>query len=181
MQRIEQTYFIAAPPERVWAALTEPGLMARWSGQPAEYDARLGGRYRLWTDYVSGEVVEYEPPRRLAQTWLPSDWTIGNSVVSFTLRPIAGGTELVLVHENVQPEDYEGTQEGWNQFYIGALKNMVEAEAKKKPRARRAPAKNRQKRQGKAGTGAKPARRAPARKTPAATRKRAPTSTRKRK
>jgi uncharacterized protein YndB with AHSA1/START domain len=137
--RIEQTYQIRATPTRVWAALTDPTLMAKWSGQPAAYDGRKGGRYRLWTDYVAGRVVIWEPPRRLAQTWKPVDWTIENSVVTFVLKPARGGTQLNLIHENVQPEDYDGTTSGWNDFYIGPLKTMLEAETQKHKAVRQAP------------------------------------------
>lgn len=133
MLRIEQTYRIKASPERVWAALTDPALQAKWSGQPARYDARVGGAYTLFGDYVSGQVVECDPPKRLAQTWKPDDWTIPDSVVSFTLTKVRGGTQLDLVHENVQPEDYDGTAKGWDEFYIGAIKSMLES-AKPKPK-----------------------------------------------
>lgn len=126
MLEIEQRYFIKASPEEVWAALTDPALQAKWTGQPAQYEARVGGAYQLFDDYVTGEIVEADAPNRLAQTWKPNDWTIENSVVAFTLRAVRGGTEVDLVHENVQPEDYEGTAEGWNQFYIGAIKSMLE-------------------------------------------------------
>lgn len=133
MLRIEQTYRIKASPEGVWAALTEPALQAKWSGQPAKYDARVGGAYTLFDDYVSGQVVECDPPKRLSQTWKPDDWTIADSVVTFTLTRVRGGTQLDLVHENVQPEDYDGTSKGWDDFYIGAIKSMLEAE-KPKPK-----------------------------------------------
>lgn len=133
--QIEQIYQIKASPERVWAALTDPTLQMKWTGAHAEYDARVGGTYTLWDDYVTGEIVECVPPKKLAQTWQPNDWTIENSVVSFTLKKTRGGTQLELVHENVQPEDYVGTREGWNQFYIGAIKSMLEAEnLKPKPK-----------------------------------------------
>lgn len=134
MRRIEQTHIIHVSPERVWAALTDPALQAQWTGESAEYEARVGGRYKLWGDYVAGIVVECDPPHKLAQTWKPSDWTIDNSVVSFTLRKTRVGTQLDLAHENVQPEDYEGTSQGWNDFYIGAIKKLLEAEKPKRKR-----------------------------------------------
>jgi uncharacterized protein YndB with AHSA1/START domain len=131
MLRIEQTYNIKATPERVWAALTDPKLQAKWSGDSAEYDARVGGTYILFGDYVTGEIIEYDPPNKLAQTWKPSDWTIDDSVVTFTLTKSRGGTQLDLVHENVQPEDYDGTAQGWDEYYIGAIQKMLESEKRK--------------------------------------------------
>lgn len=135
--RIAQTYIIQASPERVWAALTEPALQKKWTGAHAEYDARVGGTYKLWDDYVSGAIVECVAPKKLAQTWKPADWTIENSVVTFTLKKIRGGTQLDLVHENVQPEDYDSTRDGWKNFYVGAIKKSVEGE-KRETRTRTA-------------------------------------------
>ena len=158
MLRIEKTYRIKASPERVWAALTDATLQAKWTGAGARFDARAGGKYQLWDDYVSGEIVEFVPPKRLKQTWIPNNWAIQNSAVTFTLTKIRGGTQVDLLHENVQPEDYEGTANGWDEVYVGAIKAMLEAEnPKPKPKqvrkatrakkaaakAKRAPAKKR--------------------------------------
>lgn len=135
MSRIQQTYHIKASPERVWAALTDATLMTKWSGTRAEYDARVGGAYALWDDYVRGEILTCDPPKKLAQTWQPNNWAIQDSVVTFTLKKTRGGTRVDLVHENVQPEDYNGTANGWDEFYIGALKAMLESEnPKPKPK-----------------------------------------------
>jgi uncharacterized protein YndB with AHSA1/START domain len=128
MLRIEQTYLIDASPEEVWEALTNPELMAQWSGQRAEYAANVGSPYKLFDDYVVGEIVEADAPSRLTQTWKPNDWTVEDSIVSFTLTPVEGGTRVDLVHENVDPGDYEGTNKGWDEFYVGALKKMLEAD-----------------------------------------------------
>ena len=135
MLRIQQTFSIKASPERVWAALTDAALMTKWTGTRAEYDARVGGAYALWDDYVRGEILVCEPPKKLSQTWQPNNWAIQDSVVTFTLTKTRGGTRLDLGHENVQPEDYDGTANGWDEFYIGALKAMLEAEnPKPKPK-----------------------------------------------
>src|SRR5262245_17929360 len=131
MKNIKQTYTIKVPPERVWAALTESALQAKWTGSPAMYDARIGGTYNLWDNYVTGEIIEYDPPKKLVQTWKPADWTIEDSVVTFKLKTVRGGTQIELVHKNVQPEDYAGTSAGWKTFYIGAIKKMLESEKPK--------------------------------------------------
>ena len=72
-----------APPERIFAAWTDPALLRRWwAAEPdwttpeATTDVRVGGRYRLsmqGTDgivrTVVGEYLEVDPPRRLVYTW----------------------------------------------------------------------------------------------------------------
>jgi len=77
---------IAAPPERVFQALTDKADLVRWftdENTPVhhwEMDARLGGRYHYYTDEGTamvnkvrafechGEIVEFDPPRVLAYT-----------------------------------------------------------------------------------------------------------------
>ena len=71
-----------APPERVFAAFTEKGLMQAWYGPEAmtvphcEVDARVGGKYRVEmhspagsVHIVTGEFREIHPPERLVYTW----------------------------------------------------------------------------------------------------------------
>lgn len=80
--------FIAAPPERVFEAITDPAQMPRWWGQRDLYritesktDLRPGGKWSsvgVGSDGkpfdVGGEYLEVAPPRRLVHTWIAS-WT----------------------------------------------------------------------------------------------------------
>jgi uncharacterized protein YndB with AHSA1/START domain len=78
--------FIAAPPERVFQAITDPAQMPQWWGQQGLYritewknDLRPGGK---WSSVgisadgksfrVDGEYLEVDPPRRLVHTWIAS-------------------------------------------------------------------------------------------------------------
>jgi len=106
---------IDAPPARVFAAWTEPRLIARW-WQPvpvgdgdavrAEIDLRIGGRYRIVIrgadgeeHDVGGEYVEIERDRRLVFTWAWRSTPSRISRVSVTLAPEGDGTRLTLTHE----------------------------------------------------------------------------------
>jgi uncharacterized protein YndB with AHSA1/START domain len=74
---------IAAPPQRVFAALTDPAQNQEWGRSEAfqitlwEMDPRVGGAWRFVSlesgknrEYVHhGEVLEFDPPRVLAYTW----------------------------------------------------------------------------------------------------------------
>ena len=78
--------FIAAPPDRVFQALTDPAQMSQWWGQKGMYrvtvntsDLRPGGK---WSSAgvsadgkpfsVDGEYLEIDRPRLLVYTWNPS-------------------------------------------------------------------------------------------------------------
>lgn len=143
MDRIEQTYLIDASPEQVWQALTDQGMISEWSGAPAVFTAEPGTQYSLWNGDIGGRIVEVVPQERLVQTWKPTSWTVDDSIVTFTLSPSDGGTRVDLIHENVDETDYEGTNEGWDIYYLGVIKKMLEAPkpAPKKTAAKKAPAK----------------------------------------
>ena len=126
MDRIEQTYLIAAPLEDVWTALTDPALIKKWSGANAKYVAQPNVEYSLWDGSIAGTILEVEPHKRLHKTWKPENWTRTDSVVTFLLSPARGGTRIDLVHENVEESDFEGTSEGWNVYYLGAIQRMLE-------------------------------------------------------
>jgi uncharacterized protein YndB with AHSA1/START domain len=144
MSIIKQTYMIAAPPEDVWRALTDPRIIQEWSGAAAEFPLQVGAAYSLWDGSIGGEILEVVPGERLVQTWKPVDWTRQDSFVRFILVPEEGTTRVDLVHENVEEADYEGTDEGWDIYYLGAIKRLLEAPAPKKraaPKKKTAPKK----------------------------------------
>jgi uncharacterized protein YndB with AHSA1/START domain len=93
-----------APPEDVWDACTDPERVPRWF-LPLSGDLRLGGRFQLEGN-AGGEILECEPPRRLAVTWEFGDQT---SLLTVELAPTAGSTtELVLRHA-VPDDDHWAT------------------------------------------------------------------------
>lgn len=126
---------IAAPPDRVFRALTNSSELGRWFTNPEcpvkfwKMDARLGGQYSYTTQKGSivvnnvnqfechGEIVEYDPPRLLAYTWLGNwhDDVSRQTVVRWELAATSGGTHVKVTHSGlgnlpVARKDYSG---GW--------------------------------------------------------------------
>lgn len=67
--------YIAASPERVWQALTDPAFTRQFFfGFAVDVEPKAGGSFRmLYPDgrtHIRGEVVEWSPPQRFACTWL---------------------------------------------------------------------------------------------------------------
>ena len=100
----------SAPPQDVWAALTEPDRIARWF-LPVSGDLRLGGRYQLEGN-AGGTVETCDPPRAFSVTW---EYDGEVSWVAVTLTSEAGATVLELRH--TAPV----TPERWAQFGPGAV------------------------------------------------------------
>jgi uncharacterized protein YndB with AHSA1/START domain/uncharacterized protein YciI len=117
---------IAAPPDRVWKAITED--VAKWWGSDEMYrttkhtvDLRRGGGFRsegVGADghafHVSGEILELEPPHRYVTTWQPSWSTEPASRVTYLLEPIATGTRVTVEHSGfTSAESCESHGSGW--------------------------------------------------------------------
>lgn len=119
--RIER--LIPASIEDVFAAWTDPKIMAQWlspTGEAeVEADVRVSGTFRLamigegmGVDH-EGEYVAIEPPRLVSFTWR-SPYTGGNfSTVTITLEPDGRATRLVLVHERLPDQTVESHRGGW--------------------------------------------------------------------
>src|SRR5579859_7475394 len=109
---------IEAPPELVFAYLTEPERMVAWMGERADLNPVKGGRFAVdirGTPF-RGEYLEVEPPHRLVVSWGlagSEQFPPGASQVEFVLSPTNSGTSLTLIHRNL-PESHARTHGlGW--------------------------------------------------------------------
>jgi uncharacterized protein YndB with AHSA1/START domain len=101
---------IAAPPERVFRALTSDEIV-KWWGSDRTY--RVTG----WTSdlRVGGEYLEIDPPRKLIQTWV-YDWGDRHvTKLTYRLQPTSEGTKVTTRHEGFkdQPESCSSHADGW--------------------------------------------------------------------
>ena len=133
---ITRSIDIQAPVARVWAALTEPQLIAQWFGDEAELDATAGGTGEFgWSTHSIGPyrvLVEHvDEPKTLVYRWAREsgvDPVPGNStVVRFDLAEIAGGTRLTVLETGFEelPEPraaFESNSQGW----VAELADLVE-------------------------------------------------------
>lgn len=108
-QPITREVTVAAAPDVVWNALTEPGELAAWFGAEAEIDLRVGGAIRFrWPDGTErrGLVVDVDPPRRLAFRWRELRMSTSGlavadaTVVAFTLETEDDGTRVTVTESS---------------------------------------------------------------------------------
>jgi len=114
--RIDQ--LVPHPPARLWAALTDPELHAKWW---AAGDVRpvVGHRFTLdmgsWGQQPC-EVLAVEPERLLSCSFAPGTL---DSTVTWRLEPEGEGTRLFLEHAGFDLESplgrqaFEGMGRGW--------------------------------------------------------------------
>ncbi len=140
---------IAAPPARVFAALTDVQQLKQWWISSIceevvwKMDARDGGEWSFSTSPASktinavnqfkcrGKILEFQPPHRLVYSWVANwnDKPDAVTIVKWELTPTPGGTRLKVTHsglaeQKVAREDYRG---GWP----GVLENLKKFVEKK--------------------------------------------------
>jgi uncharacterized protein YndB with AHSA1/START domain len=98
--KLEFDVFYPHPPERVWAALTEPQALSSWL-LPTDFRPVVGERFQFEDPgrgaRVEGRVLEAEFAKLLRFSW--DDGEAGSlSVVTWTLEPKEGGTRVRLEH-----------------------------------------------------------------------------------
>jgi uncharacterized protein YndB with AHSA1/START domain len=126
--------YIESSPERVWEALTDPDLTARYWGHSNVSDWRPGSPWEhRRTDGsgiadVAGTVLESAPPRRLTMTFdAPGDVPAeGPSTVTFDIEPYHEIVRLTVTHENLAGGDaLEAVSAGWPAVCAN-LKSLLE-------------------------------------------------------
>jgi uncharacterized protein YndB with AHSA1/START domain len=131
---LEITRVFDAPPELVFDAWMVREQWQSWIG-PEGIDCevpllepRVGGRYQVIMRLTDGRVVpvvgafrEIDRPKRIVFTW-KSENNEGDTLITLTLRDLAGKTELTLRHEGLRTvENRDSHGKGWN----SALNKLV--------------------------------------------------------
>lgn len=117
---------IAAEAEDVFAALTNPFQIGLWSGYPADMKAENGYVFSLWEGDITGVNIEVVPNRLLRQEWFFGERE-ERSVVTLELRRKEGKTRVLLHHARIPEEVYDEITGGWKEYYLGAIKDMLES------------------------------------------------------
>jgi len=128
MKRIKQVYKINAPVEKVWNALVNPKSIEKWGAGPAKMRAEEGFEFKLWGGEIFGKNLSVVPNEKLVQEWFSEDWK-KPSLVTFTLREADGETIVELTHKDIPDEEFKDIEQGWKDYYMLPLKELVEKES----------------------------------------------------
>ena len=127
--------YIKTTPERLWEAITDPELRARYTfGVQINSDWTEGSTYTSSVpgvvDIASGENVEVDPPRRLVQTmdalWSDDVKAEGTSRVTWEITPVGDDSvALTVTHDQLREDAHSEIYGGWPQILSG-LKTLLE-------------------------------------------------------
>jgi uncharacterized protein YndB with AHSA1/START domain len=127
--------FIKTTPERLWEAITDPQMRAKYSfGVETRSDWTPGSEYKASVpgviDIAAGENLEVDPPRRLVQSfnalWSDEVKGEGTSKVTWEIEPVGDDScRLTVVHSDLRKGGNPELYGGWPQILSG-LKTLLE-------------------------------------------------------
>ncbi|MGH8995887.1 MAG: ArsR/SmtB family transcription factor [Acidimicrobiales bacterium] len=135
MEKVYEIY-IATTPERLWEAITDPDIRAKYNfGALINSDWTPGSRYEMThpgaTLLGEGEVLEADPPHRLVHTmtamWSDEVKSEGASRVTWEIEAISPDScRLTLVHDQLRDGANAQLYGGWPMILSG-LKTWLES------------------------------------------------------
>jgi len=134
MEKVFEIY-IKTTPERLWEAITDPELRAKYSfGVGVSSDWTPGSRYEAvhagaGVAISEGENLEVEPPRRLVQSftalWSDDVKSEGTSRVTWEIEPVGDSCRLIVTHDQLREGANDELYGGWPMILSG-LKTLLE-------------------------------------------------------
>ena len=128
---------IAATPEWLFAAWTEPEALRQWWGPDGvtcidpQVDLRVGGRYRIGNRFPDGSVLwivgefeSVEPPHRLVFTWRLEGSSESAERVTVRFEERGTGTEVTVTHALIGTEALRDQhRHGWEGCLAGLARH----------------------------------------------------------
>ena len=126
--------YIKTTPERLWEAITDPEMRAKYSfGVRTDSDWTPGSGYRSSVpgviDIAEGENLEVDPPRRLVQSftalWSDEVKAEGTSRVTWEIEQVDDSCQLTVTHDQLRDGAHSELYGGWPMILSG-LKTLLE-------------------------------------------------------
>lgn len=129
--------YIAATPEKVWQGLTDPTFTRKFFGGLAvDVEPKAGGAFRMLRPdgavHVSGEVVEWLPPRRFSCTWLvesvPGFTELPACLVTYDIEQAGEAVRLTMTESHswdIPDAILSGGRQGWPAI-LSSFKSLLE-------------------------------------------------------
>lgn len=124
---------VAATPEAAWAALTDPATVRRYYFDTSPRTTwEIGGPIDFVDDegetQLTGVVLAFEPPRRLAHTFIATWYGEHDDQGSlhWEIEPTDAGARITLVHRGARAATREGaeTLDG-SRYLIEAVRDLL--------------------------------------------------------
>jgi uncharacterized protein YndB with AHSA1/START domain len=126
--------FIRTTPKKLWTAITKPEFTRQyWAGVENVSDWKKGSKWEhiggsekreVW---ITGKVLECNPPKRLVLSWADPDNLADKSRVTFEIEPTGDMVCLKVTHDNLTAGSkmLKGVSWGWPRV-LSSMKSFLE-------------------------------------------------------
>jgi uncharacterized protein YndB with AHSA1/START domain len=135
MEKVFEIY-IRTTPERLWEAITDPDIRAKYHfGSRVESEWTGGSPFQMVhpgaaEPLVEGENIEVDPPRKLVQSmralWGPEVIAEGTSRVTWEIEKVEDSCRLTVTHDQLRDGANDQLYGGWPMILSG-LKTWLES------------------------------------------------------
>lgn len=126
MKDFKKYFIIPAPPEEVYAALTNPVSIRLWTGDHAEMSTEPESEFSLWGGSIVGKNLEFEKDFKIVQQWYFGEENAEPSIVTMKLHPHKHGTSLEVKHVNIPDDAFADIADGWENTYMAELEEFFD-------------------------------------------------------
>ena len=127
--------YIKTTPERLWEAITDPEMRAKYSfGIETNSDWKQGSSYKSanpggTVEIAEGENLEVDPPHRLVQSfnalWSEDVKREGTSRITWEIEQVGDSCRLTVTHDQLREDAHGELYGGWPMILSG-LKTLLE-------------------------------------------------------
>ena len=122
MMEYKKYFKLNVSPSDIYNALTNPAMIEIWTGEPAIMSTEPESEFSLWDGAIVGKNIRFEKDKEIVQIWYFGEDI--ESIVTMKLHPYKEGTDLEIHQTNIPDEAYKNIIEGWEEDYIGNLKEL---------------------------------------------------------
>ena len=134
MEKVFEIY-IRTTPERLWQAITDPEIRARYHcGSRVESEWTPGSSFVMVHPgadgpLAEGQNIEVDPPRRLVQSmvtlWSDDARAEGTTRITWEIEPVGDSCRLTVTHDQLRDDAPPEIYGGWPMILSG-LKTWLE-------------------------------------------------------
>ncbi|MCD1258413.1 SRPBCC domain-containing protein [Paenibacillus athensensis] len=130
-QAVSLDFEFASPVERVWRALTDSDMLAKWV-MSNDFKPVVGHKFQFrteptgwWNGIIDCEVLVVDEPHTLSYTWVSGN---ENTTVTWTLKNEGAVTRLFMEQSGFSSATpaRAGAEHGWKRM-VGELTKLLEA------------------------------------------------------
>jgi activator of HSP90 ATPase len=124
MQTFKKHFIIKAAPQDVYAALTNPEIIALWTGEDAVMSTTPDSEFEWWGGDICGKNIEFEQDKKIVQEWYFGETE--TSLVTIKTHTDKKGTDLEINQINIPDDAFENIVEGWEDAIVASLRDLLE-------------------------------------------------------